>query len=166
MVSWTTPRSSRSLRRPWVLVTRRSFIAGGIASICAVPPAVAGSPGEKLAFADLYKSFGVLGYEFGDRARELAGRPVVMRGYMAPPLKAESNFFVLTRQPMALCPFCQSDADWPVDIVVVYLKRTQPVYDPSRRIDVAGMLELGSWLDPETGFVSAIRLRESELRAA
>ena len=34
----------------------------------------------------------------------------------------------LTREPMALCPFCQSDADWPADIVVVHLKRaTAPV---------------------------------------
>ena len=45
-----------------------------------------------------------------------------MHGYMAPPLKPESRFFVLTREPLALCPFCQSDAEWPADIVVVYLE--------------------------------------------
>ena len=44
---------------------------------------------------------------------------------MAPPLKAEAAFFVLTREPVALCPFCQSDADWPDNILVVYLSSNQ-----------------------------------------
>src|SRR5262245_15405507 len=76
-----------------------------------------------LQFDQLYKSFGVRGYEFSDTLLALKGKPVTMRGYMAPPLKAMSRFFVLTSEPLALCPFCQSDADWPADIVVVYLER-------------------------------------------
>ena len=43
-----------------------------------------------------------------------------MTGFMAPPLKAESKFLVLTRMPMGVCPFCELAADWPSDIVVVY----------------------------------------------
>ena len=43
---------------------------------------------------------------------------------MAPPLKAEADFFVLTKMPMAVCPFCNTAVDWPDDIVAVYTKRT------------------------------------------
>lgn len=78
---------------------------------------------------------------------------------MAPPLKAEAKFFVLTERPMALCPFCSSDADWPPDIVVVYLDRAQTFEQANARIEVTGELELGSWTDPETGFVSLVRIR-------
>jgi hypothetical protein len=85
---------------------------------------------------------------------------------MAPPLKAESRFFVLSSEPLALCPFCQSDADWPVDIVVIYLNRVMPLLSAGQRIDVEGRLELGSWQDPESGFVSLLRLVEAEYRHA
>jgi hypothetical protein len=77
---------------------------------------------------------------------------------MAPPLRAESRFFVLTREPLSLCPFCQSDAEWPVDIVVVYLRRDMPLTDAGARVRVDGRLEIGSWTDPDTGFVSLLRI--------
>ena len=78
---------------------------------------------------------------------------------MAPPLKAEAKFFVLSEIPMALCPFCSSDADWPDNIMVVYLDRKQTFTQPNQMIEVTGTLESGSWVDPETGFVSQLRLR-------
>src|SRR5262245_43831755 len=84
--------------------------------------AAAAADTTSLLFEQLYQSSGVRGYVFSDVALGLRGKPVLMHGYMAPPLKPESRFFVLTRQPLALCPFCQSDAEWPVDIVVVYLE--------------------------------------------
>ena len=81
---------------------------------------------------------------------------------MAPPLKAEAAFFVLTEIPMSLCPFCSSDADWPDNIVVVYLGEKQTFVQPSQTIEARGVLEFGSWTDPETGFVSLLRLRNAE----
>jgi len=81
-----------------------------------------------------------------------------MLGYMAPPLKAESRFFVLTREPLAICPFCQSDADWPVDIVVVFMKNETAMVSAGRKVAVTGRLEIGSATDVETGFVSQIRI--------
>ena len=54
-----------------------------------------------------------------------------MRGFMAPPLKAEAKFFVLTEIPMSICPFCSSDADWPDNIVVVYLDEKQTFVQPN-----------------------------------
>ncbi len=114
-----------------------------------------------LSFDQLYASYGVLGLEFSQPVKTLAGQRVKMRGFMAPPLKAEAQFFVLTKMPMALCPFCSSDADWPEDIVVVYLAKRQTFVQNNTQIDVEGVLEYGSWTDPETGFVSLLRLRDA-----
>lgn len=114
-----------------------------------------------LSFDKLYASYGVLGLEFSDEVKNLSGKRVKMRGFMAPPLKAESHFFVLTKMPMALCPFCSSDADWPEDIVVIYLSKRQTFVQNNTIIDVEGVLEHGSWTDPETGFVSLLRLRDA-----
>ena len=76
----------------------------------------------------------------------------------------ESSFFVLTREPLAICPFCQSDADWPVDILVIYLAKATPLITAGARVMVTGRLEVGSWTDPESGFVSQIRLRDAYYR--
>lgn len=57
---------------------------------------------------------------------------------MAPPLKAEAAFFVLTREPVALCPFCQSDTDWPDNILVVYLSSSQSFVQNNSTIEVEG----------------------------
>lgn len=111
-----------------------------------------------LSFDSLYKSVGVLGTVYSDQAKALKNKDVRMRGYMAPPLKPESKFFVLTREPVAVCPFCSSDAQWPADIVVVYLRDTLAPINLSRRIEVTGTLEMGSWTDPQSGFVSQVRI--------
>ncbi len=116
-----------------------------------------------LSFDTLYKSVGILGIQYSERAKALKGREVRMRGYMAPPIKPESNFFVLTREPVAVCPFCASDAQWPVDIVVVYLQGTLGPVNFSQRIEVKGKLEMGSWTDPQTGFVSQVRIVGAEV---
>jgi hypothetical protein len=117
-----------------------------------------------LSFESLYKSVGVLGTQYSERAKLLKGKEVRMRGYMAPPLKPESKFFVLTREPVAVCPFCSSDAQWPSDIVVIYLSSTLGPLNFSQRIEVSGKLEMGSWTDPETGFVSQVRIVNAEVR--
>src|SRR5215470_11149823 len=104
--------------------TRRLFLAGA-GALLALPPAFGRAGTATLGFDELYRGMGVEGLKFSERLLSLRGTAVEMKGYMAPPLKAESKFFVLTREPMAVCPFCQSDADWPVDIVVIYLRRPQ-----------------------------------------
>jgi hypothetical protein len=119
---------------------------------------------ETLSFDGLYKSIGVLGIQYSERALALRGQAVRMRGYMAPPLKPESRFFVLTREPVAICPFCASDAEWPVDIVVIYLKGTLAPVNFSERLAVQGKLQIGSWTDPQTGFISQVRLTDAEVQ--
>lgn len=116
---------------------------------------------ELLSFDTLYKSNTVLGLKFAERTLALKGQTVRLRGYMAPPLKPESKFFVLTREPVAICPFCSSDAEWPVDIVVIYASKTVIPTNFSERLEVEGTLEVGSFIDPVTGFVSQLRLRDA-----
>ena len=122
------------------------------------------SAAELLTFDGLYKSKTVLGLKFADRTLALKGQVVRLRGYMAPPLKPESNFFVLTREPVAICPFCSSDGEWPVDIVVVYASKTVIPTNFSERIEAEGLLEVGSFIDPKTGFVSQLRIRDAVFR--
>ena len=146
-----------------VRFSRRDALLGSLAALAApvilACPALAAIP--QLTFDQLYGSVGVLGLTFSDKVKQLAGQTVTMRGFMAPPLKAEAAFFVLTEIPMALCPFCSSDSDWPDNILVVYLGEKQTFVQPNAVIEVKGVLEFGSWTDPETGFVSLLRLRNA-----
>lgn len=143
------------------LTSRRAALLGlGLAA--ALRPTLARPAPPRIRFEDLYKSVGVLGMQFADALVALAGREVAITGYMAPPLKPESEFFVLSRGPLAICPFCQSDADWPLDIVVVYLARSAALAPPGARVTATGRLELGSWTDPKTRFVSQIRIAGAE----
>lgn len=119
---------------------------------------------ETLSFNELYSGGGVLGLQFSEKVQSLNGKGVVIKGFMAPPLKAEADFFVLTREPVALCPFCSSDADWPDSILVVYLSEAQPFVQNNAVIEVRGTLEVGSYIDDKTGFVSQMRLRGATFR--
>lgn len=138
---------------------KRRQMLGALGALIAALPVRRALAEERLGFNELYKSFGVLGLEFSDKVKRLKGREVALNGFMAPPLKAEAAFFVLTEIPMSLCPFCSSDADWPDNIVVVYLARKQTFVQYNAPIVARGVLEFGSWVDPETGFVSQLRLR-------
>lgn len=146
-----------------LMTYRRQFLVGS-ASLALWAPAVfpggasAANAQNKLTFEELYSERGVLGNKISQKVLTLSGKPIVMRGYMAPPLKPEADFFVLTREPVAICPFCSSDADWPDDIVVVYLQRAQSFVQQGRPIEVTGTLEVGSKTDSVTGFVSLLRI--------
>ena len=119
---------------------------------------IAASGVATLKFSELYESIGVLGMKVSKKTKGLVGKKVVMKGFMAPPLKPDLKFFVLTRQPVDICPFCDSDADWPDDIVVVYLRGAIKYVQDGTPVSVAGILEIGSKIDRETGFVSRIRI--------
>lgn len=131
-----------------------------------VLPALRARAAERLRFDDLYAGWGVTGLTFSPAARRLAGQGVTMQGFMAPPLKADADFFVLTREPMSVCPFCASDAAWPPDIVVAYLRHADQPTAPSQVVEVTGTLDLGSWTDPASGFVSQVRMRDAGFRLA
>ena len=117
-----------------------------------------------LSFQELYQTRGVLGMVFSEKTRALDHKEVRILGFMAPPLKPEVKFFVLTRAPVALCPFCNSDADWPSDIVVVYPKAREGWSQDGLPVAVRGTLEVGSKVDRETGFVSLVRIVDAEVK--
>lgn len=152
-------------KRSSALIARRSLLGGLAAFPFLVSRQVSAASYSPLTFDDLYGKVTVLGLEFSEKAKGLNGKTVVMRGFMAPPLKAEAQFFVLTEIPMSICPFCSTDSDWPDDIVVVYLDSRQTFTQPNNAIEVKGVLEVGSWTDPETGFLSRLRIRQADYEA-
>jgi hypothetical protein len=139
-------------------------VAGIVGALLAVAGQGQADEPSRLAFTELYKSIGVLGLQFSDKVNGLKGKPVAMRGFMAPPLKPEADFFVMTREPVSLCPFCQTDADWPSDIIVVHLRNGSTLTRNTDPIEVTGSLEVGSATDPKTGFVSLLRIVDARLR--
>ncbi len=140
---------------------RRHATSLGLAALVAPRPAVAAS---SLTFAALYGPAMADGIALSTAAQALVGQIVALQGFMAPPLKAESSFFVLTRYPMSVCPFCSSAADWPVDIVLVHLGRAAEVVSASYAISAVGTLDAGVKVDPNTGFVSLVRLVDATWR--
>jgi len=137
------------------LLSRRSLL--GLA--CLAPFAsLSARAAELVTFADL----SVADDQYTAKARKLAGKVVEMHGYMAPPLKPEIDFFVLTSLPTAICPFCDAAASWPDDIVLVHLSRPVRALAYDRLLDVSGILEIGIDTDAATGFVSLVRLRDAK----
>ena len=139
---------------------RRSLIVTAMAALAApaLPRAAEEAP---LRMRDLYEK----NLDFSPLAHELEGGRVRVRGFMAPPLDPGLPFFVLTKRPMAVCPFCESEADWPDDILAVYTKRALEPVAFNRPIEVEGVLELGGYQDPDIGFVSRVRLRDASYGA-
>lgn len=132
---------------------RRSFLAAASATLLTAPAFAA----DRVRLRELYEK----DMSFTDFAVTHQGRQVEIFGYMAPPLKAESDFFVLTNKPMSICPFCESEAAWPDDIVAVYASDIITATPFNVGIVVKGELELGTYRDEDFGFVSRVRLVEA-----
>ena len=137
---------------------RRNFLSAMLFSAMAPVAAVKAASDLKLGFEEMYEGNPILGLQFSQKLKSFADKTVSVEGFMAPPLKPEADFLVMTREPVSLCPFCNSDQDWPDNIIVVYLSKKQEFVQPNRPIVVTGRLELGSFTDKETGFVSLVRL--------
>lgn len=134
---------------------RRTLLAA--ASLMLVPRSILAAEDAPIRLRDLYnKDRG-----FSDLALSRTGTRLTVAGFMAPPLKAESVFFVLTKMPMAVCPFCEPGSPWPDDILAVYAKRVVDVIPFNVPIVVTGVLELGDQVDPDLGFYSKVRLTDA-----
>jgi hypothetical protein len=118
----------------------------------------------RLTFGEIYETTGIIGLRLGAKAKDLAGQPVVIKGYMAPPLVDEGDFFVMTRAPVVTCPFCDFGASWPDDIVLTQLEKPSGFVEPFQAIEVAGVLDLGAKHDPRTGALRLVRLKEASWR--
>ena len=143
---------------------RRTFLATASATTATLAAPgllraadLSADPDAPIKLRDLYDR----DMSFSDLAESLAGRRVTVDGFMAPPLKAESRFFVLTKMPMSVCPFCETEAEWPDDILAIYTKRIVDVVPYNVKILTHGVLELGTYRDADTGFLSRIRLNDA-----
>jgi len=138
------------------MLTRRTLLTASLAAPF-VAPLAARAQDDPIKLREFYKR----DQSFSDLAKSLEGSRVTVEGFMAPPLKADAKFFVLTKMPMSVCPFCETEADWPDDILAIYTKRTLEVIPFNVKIQSRGVLELGSYRDPQTGFLSMVRLVDS-----
>ena len=148
----------------WVVLALA--VSGCSAAATAALSTAAQQPGAgptRLTFDEFYDGYNVrTGLVLSDKLLALHGQKVVIEGYIAPPLKPELNWFVLTRVRLSYCPFCSTAADWPDDIALIYLDDTtiRPTEKPLR---LQGRLEVGPAVDPETGMVSIVRIYASKL---
>lgn len=116
-----------------------------------------------ITFNEFYDGYDLrTGLVVSEKLLSLDGIPVVIEGYMAPPLKPELDYFVLTRIRLAFCPFCSNASDWPDDIALIYLpdQTTTATQHPVR---ITGRMEIGASVDQETGMVSLVRIYADEL---
>ncbi|MEJ2043494.1 MAG: hypothetical protein P8X74_16875 [Reinekea sp.] len=130
--------------------------------LCALLASVTMVAASEVKFRDLYGRGGA----YSELAQKMTHKTITVRGYMAPPIKAEASFFVLTKLPMSVCPFCETEADWPTDILFVRTPKQIDVLPFNEPIYVTGTLEIGASTDPETGFVSRVRLVDAKYRKA
>ncbi len=133
---------------------RRQFLFGALSCPALAAASFPAFAEETIKLRELYNK----DLSFSEYALAREGQRVSISGFMAPPLKAETTFFVLTNRPLAVCPFCETEAEWPDDILAIYSKRVIDVISFNTRIITRGRLELGTFTDPETRFVSRVRL--------
>lgn len=157
---------------PWCLQQERAV--PGRESLLSFPMAYAApfwdawlhSPATSLAFNEMYSGASSLGLQLSQKLMSLEGKRVSMIGFMAPPLKPTLSFFILTQTPMSICPFCSTDADWPSNIVLIKLSEPITSLPFDQPIKVTGILEIGTQVDEETGFVSLVRIRADTVEKA
>ncbi len=128
-----------------------------LAPIALVPLASWAEAVPRIRMFELYQP----DLSFSDLAKRLKGKPVAIQGFMAPHLKVESDFFVLSNSPVETCPFCESEDQWIDTIIFVRMKKRQEAISPGALIQVTGVLEIGPQTDKATGFVSRVRLADA-----
>jgi hypothetical protein len=117
----------------------------------------------QIAFDEFYDGYSIRhGLQLSDKLTSLDGLDVTMEGYMAPPLKPELDYFVLTRVRLAFCPFCSTAGDWPDDIALVYLLE-ETMTATEYPIRITGRMEVGMSVDAETGMVSLVRIYANDV---
>ena len=146
------------------MITRRVF-GTGLASLAVLPMATPSFAAPKrIRMGSLYDYGNNMA--FSETAKQLAGTEVEMQGFMAPHLKVDSDFFILSNQPVESCPFCESEDQWIDTIVFVVMRERQEAIDPGTLIWTRGILDIGPATDEATGFVSRVRLLKADFYKA
>lgn len=144
------------------MITRRAFGAGLAGLPLLTLPALAAP--TRIRMGQLYDYDNNMA--FSNDATTLAGTEVEIQGFMAPHLKVDSDFFILSNTPVETCPFCESEDDWIDTIIFVVMRERQEAMDPGTLIWSKGVLEIGPKTDEATGFVSRVRLINADFYAA
>ena len=147
------------------MITRRMFNTGMLAlpALSLSLPALAETP-TRIRMGQLYDYDNDMA--FSSTAEELAGKVVEIQGFMAPHLKVDSDFFVLSNTPVETCPFCASEDEWMDTIIFVVMRERQEAINPGTLIWTRGILDIGAATDEATGFVSRVRLLEADFYRA
>src|ERR687894_2377298 len=148
------PRAKKSK----IMLTRRTWLTAVLALGVTTPALTA----QRVRMFELYND----NNEFSPLAKELNGKRISMQGFMAPHLKVDSDFFILSNTPVETCPFCASEGEWIDSIVFVRMRTRQEMAAPGTLILVQGTLEVGPATDPTTGFVSKVRLADADFQKA
>lgn len=142
---------------------RRDMMLAGAALIAGCPHAALARP-AKLALDQLYDPPDLAATNFAAPVRALAGRQVVVEGFIAPHASGNAPFHIVASRPIATCPHCGAQA-MPADALLAYVPpRYMPLPVGGRSL-IAGRLELGAARDVTTGFLSTARLRDAQLIA-
>lgn len=147
---------------------RRTFISLATAGL------VGGAPLSKvlgaedalpLDLATLYETDGSGGLNFAPHVLAAVSRLVVVTGYVAPHLQPGAPFHLVSHIPLSACPHCLGNRTLPKGTVAFYpLRANGASYEPGADpVALKGYLELGAKVDPQTGFVTTIRLRGTSL---
>jgi len=146
------------------MVNRREFGLG----LAALPLLGVASPAlaapTRIRMGQLYDYDNDMAYS--ELAHTLAGTEVELQGFMAPHLKVDSEFFILSNQPVETCPFCESEDAWIDTIIFVVMRERQEAINPGLLIWTRGILDIGTAVDEATGFVSRVRLLDADFYLA
>lgn len=134
---------------------RRSFLV--LTGTALAAPALGRASEAPVRLADLYDPGGAP----SPLALSLEGQAVRLDGFMAPPLKPEARFFVLTERPMATCPFCAAGTQWPERIVTVRLRHSLRVIPFNRPVAAVGTLALAPATDEANDIHSRVWLSDA-----
>lgn len=140
---------------------RRDMLVFGAALAAGCPHTALAQP-AKLSLDQLYDPPELVATNFAAPVRALAGREVVVDGFVAPHAFGNAPFHIVTARPVATCPHCGGQA-MPADALLAYLALREQALPVGRRTLIAGRLELGAARDVTTGFLSTARLRDAQL---
>lgn len=157
-------RERRLESLPAIGLSRRHVLAGAGTLLAAVPVVAKAEPLPVLDLGALFKDDDVGRTGFRPEVVALAGRQVVAQGYEIFHRRPDPpRFLCLANGPGSTCPHCAGMLVMPRDMIVYYpFGSTAGTADPARPGTVAGVLELGAERDPQSGFVSTIRLRQTQ----
>ncbi len=143
------------------MMRRRDMLMLGVVLVAGCPHGAWAQP-ARLTLDQLYDPPDLAATNFAPHVRALAGRDVVVDGFVAPHAAGNAPFHIVTARPVNGCPHCGGQL-MPADALLAYIPPRETPLPVGRRTLVAGRLELGAARDVTTGFLSTARLRDAQL---